>query len=482
MRDIAGRGRERTKPRSLRTTATTRMVPLTFSLAGIDAKQDEILSLLHNPDTPHIDMLTTLMVSNSLLELSKLASSRVSLAEFANAAVLTMSHCAPMNACAISFASPGLPAVFSTFGVWPSTDDLNELVLARTGSAQAIHTCPLFAKDPNEPMGYVGITGAPCQLISAGLLTQIAGFLSSILALLIESEYMRRAASASHAMELAGALAETYEEQQLFDIVATIATLPGAVGAALLLELPRFGGPVCVEAGTTKPDVTPTIHRESFDRNSSGTLRVWWSEEGTPPPDSRLEEIVGRFFLSLNNAERSLRLHSEVETDELTGIGNRRRAIKALGRANARARRNSEGYAVLFLDLDAFKSINDEFGHDIGDEVLRAFAGALERAVRIYDVAARWGGEEFLIICPSTDLLGAEAVAKRLLDDTPVSCAAVLPEGRLQTVSIGIVVCQDPMGDPMQVVRSADAAMYLAKAAGRNCYVSGSLAKPKYSG
>lgn len=449
------------------------MVPLTFSLAGIDAKQDEILSLLHNPDTPHIDMLTTLMVSNSLLELSKLASSHVSLAEFANAAVLTMSHCAPMNACAISFASPGLPAVFSTFGVWPSTDDLNELVLARTGSAEAIHTCPLFAKDPTEPIGYVGITGAPRQLISAGLLTQIAGFLSSILALLIESEYMRRAASASHAMELAGALAETYEEQQLFDIVATMATLPGAVGAALLLELPRFGGPVCVEAGTTASDVTPTIHRESFDRNSSGTLRVWWSEDGTPPPDSRLEEIVGRFFLSLNNVERSLRLHSEVETDELTGIGNRRRAIKALGRANARARRNSEGYAVLFLDLDAFKSINDEFGHDIGDEVLRAFAGALERAVRIYDVAARWGGEEFLIICPSTDLLGAEAVAKRLLDDTPVSCAAVLPEGRLQTVSIGIVVCQDPMGDPMQVVRSADAAMYLAKAAGRNCYVSG---------
>ena len=482
MRDAPGRGRERTKSRSLRTTATTRIVPLTFSLAGIDAKQDEILSLLHNLDTPHIDMLTTLMVSNSLLELSKLASSHVSLAEFANATVLTMSHCAPMNACAISFASPGLPPVSSTFGVWPSTDDLDEEVRARAGSARAIHTCPVFAKDPNRPIGYVGITGAPSQLIAAGLLTQIAGFLSSILSLLIESEYMRRAASASHAMELAGALAETYEEQQLFDIVSLIATLPGAMGATLLLELPRFGGPVFVEAGTAAPDVTPTVHQESFDRNSSGTLRVWWSEEGTPPPDSRLEEIVDRFFLSLENAERSLRLHSELETDELTGIGNRRRALKALAQANARARRNSEEYAVLFLDLDAFKSINDELGHDVGDEVLRAFAGALERAVRIYDVATRWGGEEFLIICPSTDLVGAEVVAKRLLDDTPSSCAAVLPEGRLQTVSIGIVVCQGPMGDTMQVVRSADAAMYLAKAAGRNCYVIGSLAKPKYSG
>ena len=123
------------------------------------------------------------------------------------------------------------------------------------------------------------------------------------------------------------------------------------------------------------------------------------------------------------------------------------------------------------MDLDKFKSVNDEFGHEMGDSVLRLFAEAIEAVVRGYDVAARWGGEEFLLICPGTGRSGSEALARRLLDKTPDMCSQALPEGRLQTVSIGIAVCENLSCDPQALLRSADEAMYQAKTTGRNKFV-----------
>jgi two-component system, cell cycle response regulator len=170
-------------------------------------------------------------------------------------------------------------------------------------------------------------------------------------------------------------------------------------------------------------------------------------------------------------AEQTWLLRAEVETDELTRIGNRRRGSRALAQASARARRSGEEYAMFMMDLDKFKSVNDEFGHEAGDEVLKLFAQAIESVVRGYDVAARWGGEEFLLVCPGTGRDGAQALARRLLEKTPVMCSAALPPERLQTVSIGIAVCENPAIDPMTLLRQADQAMYAAKTTGRNRFV-----------
>lgn len=126
---------------------------------------------------------------------------------------------------------------------------------------------------------------------------------------------------------------------------------------------------------------------------------------------------------------------------------------------------------MFMMDLDKFKSVNDEFGHETGDNVLRLFAQAIEAVVRGYDVAARWGGEEFLLICPGTGRDGAQALARRLLEKTPVMCSQALPEDRLQTVSIGIAICENASNESQALLRAADHAMYQAKTTGRNRFI-----------
>ncbi len=115
-------------------------------------------------------------------------------------------------------------------------------------------------------------------------------------------------------------------------------------------------------------------------------------------------------FLTGNNE----RLAEEATTDSLTSLPNRRHADEVLERQSMAARRTGRPFSVVMLDLDHFKSINDEFGHDVGDEVLRAAAKRLRQRARVSDVIARWGGEEFIVIVPGTDLGGAGALAEDL--------------------------------------------------------------------
>ena len=442
------------------------------ALADLDGKQAMLMNSLKTADSQHLELLTSLMVSNTLMELSKLASARLGIGEFASAALNTMAQCAPIEGCVFAFSSPGLPSVYSSWGDWPAEVDQQKQQDSRLGTPRELQAVPLFGKG-EDPIGYLGVSGVPSSLITAGLLDRSADYLTSTLSLLIEAECLRRAAAAAKALELIGSLVEEYEESDLFEIVSTIQALPGAVGAKLLLELPRFGGPLETEAGIFPDGVAPIVRKEAIDRNGTATLKVWWSPDGIPPDDNRLDEIGDRLLAFLTRAEQTANLRAEVETDELTGIGNRRRASKALAQASARARRTGEEYAILLMDLDKFKNVNDQLGHEIGDEVLRSFSRAIEQVIRGYDVTARWGGEEFLIVCAGTGQRGAEALATRLLRDTPVLCGKVLPEDWFQTVSIGIAICQNPAIDPVELVRVADAAMYEAKTSGRNRYVLG---------
>jgi diguanylate cyclase (GGDEF)-like protein len=132
-----------------------------------------------------------------------------------------------------------------------------------------------------------------------------------------------------------------------------------------------------------------------------------------------------------------------------------------------RSKRSNEGFAVLFLDLDRFKLVNDHHGHEAGNDILRAVADEIRHAVRASDVAARYGGDEFVVILTRTDLDGAARVAEALRAGIEgIGRRLGYPAG-LITVSVGVAEFDhnEPEGD---LLVSADRALYRAKAAGRN--------------
>ncbi|MFP5257397.1 MAG: diguanylate cyclase [Acidobacteriota bacterium] len=154
-------------------------------------------------------------------------------------------------------------------------------------------------------------------------------------------------------------------------------------------------------------------------------------------------------------------------TDSLTGLPNRRHGEEALQDALVRHVRYGQGFAVAMADIDFFKKINDQFGHEAGDDLLRSVARIMEGGVRQCDLVARWGGEEFLLLLPGTDLTGAGRLLERIRTDiaaTPLRCGATRAA---VTATIGAAVAG--RGDTVEgVVRRADAAMYQGKEQGRN--------------
>lgn len=168
-----------------------------------------------------------------------------------------------------------------------------------------------------------------------------------------------------------------------------------------------------------------------------------------------------------------LRLRNEqldlmTRTDVLTGLWNRRHMEDELQAASSLSRRHTLALSVLMIDIDHFKSVNDSLGHPAGDAALVAVSSRIQDAVRLEDVVARWGGEEFLALLPATDRAGAWTLGERirqLIWAEPVS----FDDRSIQvTVSVGCATAES--GEPVDaVVKRADEALYSAKEAGRNC-------------
>ena len=148
--------------------------------------------------------------------------------------------------------------------------------------------------------------------------------------------------------------------------------------------------------------------------------------------------------------------------DSLTGLINRNQLRDLLQRTWEQSAATCRTFAVLFGDLDGFKGVNDQYGHEVGDVLLRTVADRVRHAIRGGDVAIRYGGDEFLVVCPDTDLDVAQMVAQRLAD--AVARPVVIGPHRIETgVSVGLAVGQGPVGDIDALVRHADEAMYVAK-------------------
>lgn len=163
-------------------------------------------------------------------------------------------------------------------------------------------------------------------------------------------------------------------------------------------------------------------------------------------------------------ALKSLELERLSATDALTNLFNRRHLDEIFAHEFNRARRYGQPLSVILADIDSFKAINDAQGHHVGDQVLQKVAVILQQAIRSVDTIGRWGGEEFLIISPNTELDGARALAEKLRHAVEESSA--IPTGHL-TSSFGVAQCRD--GEEMaDLLARADKALYRAKDAGRN--------------
>lgn len=180
-------------------------------------------------------------------------------------------------------------------------------------------------------------------------------------------------------------------------------------------------------------------------------------------------ENRSRLFKELEAAQAAIAEHREEleelsRTDALTGLSNRRAFDEALRRTFKDAERSERPVAMLMMDFDPFKAINDSYGHDVGDDALRVLAGVLRTTCRETDTLARFGGDEFACILPNTDEQAATELCRRLhvsISELSFECAL--------TVSIGVSVrTSDVPIAPADALKRADQALYAAKQAGRN--------------
>lgn len=161
------------------------------------------------------------------------------------------------------------------------------------------------------------------------------------------------------------------------------------------------------------------------------------------------------------------RLRQMATTDALTGLLNRRAGVEALDRELSGSERKATPLSMVLLDVDHFKQINDELGHDVGDHVLELLGGYLEANRRAGDHAIRWGGEEFAIVLPATDQPGAEAQARRLFKGIDGLAGQIQALNGL-SASMGVVT-RRPDESARELMKRADALMYQAKQEGRAC-------------
>lgn len=163
--------------------------------------------------------------------------------------------------------------------------------------------------------------------------------------------------------------------------------------------------------------------------------------------------------LALREAQEAAR------RDHLTGLLNRRGLVESFD-AMTGQRRGAFDLAVILIDIDHFKALNDTHGHDFGDQVLASFAGVINSNIRMGDMSARWGGEEFIVVCADVDRRGAQRIAEKLRE-----CVESHDFGPCGTVtaSFGIHWAHSAEPDFSRMVSLADTALYAAKAGGRNC-------------
>jgi len=264
------------------------------------------------------------------------------------------------------------------------------------------------------------------------------------------------------------ALAATHDPFTLLNVIVESAVeATGAAGGRLVVDgeeqaragVPDEGGrPLVIPLGPEgSEDAMLLLTPSGADfGDQSRELALWLGSQAAIALENvRLHRLVAR----------------QASTDGLTELANRREFEDSLANEISRAERFGGSLALILADLDSFKQVNDRFGHQAGDEVLRTFADILRETVRDIDVAARYGGEEFAILLPQTDIAGAERLAERLrgaVETRPTAHAQGIPV--VVTSSFGVASFPEAETAP-GLFAAADEALYRAKRAGKNCVV-----------
>jgi two-component system cell cycle response regulator len=218
---------------------------------------------------------------------------------------------------------------------------------------------------------------------------------------------------------------------------------------------------------------------DSDRRKLAQALEMGVNDYLTRPVDKN--ELVARVRTQMRKKRYADRLRHNVQlslemaiTDQLTGLHNRRYMSRHLENLLSSAAQTGKELAFLILDIDYFKAVNDSHGHDIGDEVLKEFANRIAANVRGIDLACRYGGEEFVVVMPDTDVTLAFTIAERLrksIEQNPIQISRA-PGALNITISIGIAGSEGPADTAEALLHRADQALYSAKRAGRNRVVA----------
>jgi diguanylate cyclase (GGDEF)-like protein len=209
------------------------------------------------------------------------------------------------------------------------------------------------------------------------------------------------------------------------------------------------------------------------DRRAAGLLLLGRRDAFSDREQQILTIFATQVSMLLDTIHARERITNLADTDDLTGIWNRRYFRRQLPQEIERARTFSVPLSLLLFDIDEFKQINDSFGHVIGDVVLSELCGSVREILRPTDVLARYGGDEFAVILPHTDIHGAMKVAERILARIASLTIPTDEEGAIQcSVSIGIAEFHRDDVAANDLVRRADEKLYLSKRHGKNRYTS----------
>ncbi len=217
--------------------------------------------------------------------------------------------------------------------------------------------------------------------------------------------------------------------------------------------------------------ISQTLKDGQIRRNDN---EVFWRKDGTCFPveytsapirgNQAITGVVVTFLDITERKQAEREIHTLATTDSLTGIANRRMFMQVLESEITRAKRYGAPLTLVMYDIDHFKQVNDTYGHDIGDEVLKEVTGLVRANIRAVDMVARWGGEEFVILTTQSDIHSALAMAEKL---RTVIAGRVFEKVGTVTASFGVAV-YEPRDDSNLLLKKADDALYKAKENGRN--------------
>lgn len=209
------------------------------------------------------------------------------------------------------------------------------------------------------------------------------------------------------------------------------------------------------------------------EREPLGTIHFTRGKPFTEEEASLLEFMLRSLVYPLRNALQYQDAHHASMTDPLTGVYNRAMMEQVLKRELALARRHNNPLSYIVLDVDGFKAINDQHGHEAGDELILQFAKALQRGLRRTDILSRFGGDEFTLLLSNTARDGAIRLAdhiRKRIAETPFHLPG-MGDAVHVTTSLGVAQAQ-PEDHPAELFNRADAALYRAKDQGRNCVIA----------